>query len=113
MISYYKNLQNHLRIVPIGAQPFDDNNNWRNNFMSRNHSAIAHQSNAVISELYNMNYEQMHELYGIDIEPSGKIVDTTYDMVFTNLSEWADWCVANDEFEEKEFVRGKHYGILT
>jgi hypothetical protein len=60
-----------------------------------------------------MNYEQIHELYGIDIEPSGIVVDPTYDMEFANLSEWADWCVANDEFEEKEFIKSHNYGILT
>lgn len=105
------NLQNPLQIVPSQAQPFY-NNIMEDKFM-RNHSMLAHQSNAVVANLHAMNYNQINEIYGIEISPDGTVTDSVYGMKFSNLSEWADWCIENDEYEETEIIRHKNYDALT
>lgn len=79
----------------------------------RNHAMHASQSHAVLASLQDMNYDQMHDIYGIDIDPTGSVYDGTYNQQFKSLSEWADWCVSNDEYEMNEHIRGKSYSALT
>lgn len=82
--------------------------------MSTRHYAMhAAQANAVVASLYDMDYEQIHKTYGISIEPTGIVYDPTYEREFNSLSEWADWCVANDEYETRESIRHRQYSALT
>jgi hypothetical protein len=112
MIEFSTNLQN-LQTVPIQARPFY-NNKMEDIFMSRRHHALqAAQSHAVLTNLHEMDYDQMHDIYGIDIAPEGAVYDETYNRRFKSLSEWADWCVANDEYETYEAIRGHRYDALT
>lgn len=110
--SYHQNLQDSLQIVPILAQPFD--NNLEDTFMSKRHYAMhAAQSHSVVATIVDMDYNQIEDCYGIQIDPNGIVHDGAYNQNFDSLSEWAEWCIANDEYETLEHVRNRSYGALT
>lgn len=82
--------------------------------MSRRHYSMhAAQANAVITNIQSMDYDQIHDIYGIDIDPEGIVHDETYNQDFNSISDWAEWCVSNDEYETVEHVQGKAYSAIT
>lgn len=79
----------------------------------RHHSALAIHANQIVSQIYDMDMDQINEFYGIEIDSEGQVYDPAYDKWFSSLSAWANWSVANEEYTEKERIQHYNYGAFT
>jgi len=72
--------------------------------MSRNHGTIASEINHTIHSVQNMNPDEAERIYGVVVSEDGAVFDSTYNMKFDGLSEWATFCVEQDHEESYESI---------
>lgn len=70
--------------------------------MSRHYSVTANEIHEIIRSTYEMDNKEIETMYGISISEDGSIYDPTYSMNFSDISEWATFCVEQDHEEADE-----------
>lgn len=62
----------------------------------RHHSSVAGQVNRLVHDVNKLPAPEAETLYGIVFQDNGAIFDTTYQMEFKSLHEWAEFTVEQD-----------------
>ena len=76
--------------------------------MSRHHSSSAQDVNRIVNDMTKLTDQELNDLYGLRVDGEGYL-DTTYNIKFNTVAEWATFNAENDCSESFEhFTHGHH-----
>lgn len=71
--------------------------------MSRHHYTHSEEANNIFHNIHHLPWEELEMLYGIQINPDGKVFDPVANITYASLTEWANEEVREEEWSESEF----------
>lgn len=71
------------------------------------HSLSSEVSHLLI-EIRELDAEQLYTQHGIEIHENGSVYDTTYDLTFSTINQWATFVVQQEDSDEDDDLYDKY-----